>query len=655
MNQIFEYRDTQASLNALIDELKSVRTELMSPVGTGATLQSHTVQTTSMKVRQTHDRLDPLEEQYNTIMDRIAALSRAPLPDPLDTFPEEIWEKIILEAGLTEFWPYETEISIEFILPLTLVSTRWRNAIVCNPRFWNTLLLASKNDDLEAKLYASIILSKDLPLTVIVEKSDDTNKLWESIGHHVVSQRSRIRSIVLCRGVQSDMILGSIGKVPLLESLRVDDEGAESILWLELIRSANSIQYIASSMSLSAETLRSESLHRLHTLEITQPTADIIRSLQLLSSAKVIDFNSHSSTFPLVDGCNSLRWKSFSYNGHMSEGLNSVLGATASTLVQLSLSPSWSEISALLLRCNDMPLLYELRLRMSDKSTSLEPQALNLKPSSIKELYITTPWRTDGTQANEEFLFRHLERLAPNVQILMFQSGVPAYSPFIKYASSLKPLKKLILGIENGNYTLESLQPQIEWSVGKTIHVETLSISKETYLDLIPVSGVLSFSHWVYYPAPPFLHVFKSSKWNKLQTISVSSGSSTNWKGISLPRVTKIEFREGRSLEGAAGLNALCEEIISSPQIFPSLQHLASSAIPDWDILFIMLERRNLPSPFNSPESISRIKVIEFRLLPSLRILKPLTALLGGRFTTRPSNRRLSLIGIAEAILDPNL
>jgi hypothetical protein len=47
------------------------------------------------------------------------------------------------------------------------------------------------------------------------------------------------------------------------------------------------------------------------------------------------------------------------------------------------------------------------------------------------------------------------------------------------------------------------------------------------------------------------------------------------------------------------------------------------------------------------------MKCLELGVVPPIKILKSLAALLGGRFTVRPSYRDLSLVGIAETLLDP--
>jgi hypothetical protein len=97
-------------------------------------------------------------------LDQIAAISQGPSSDPSNIFPQEIWEKFVHEAGLEE---YEFDaantvgaVTLEDILPLMLVSIRWRDSILNNPPFWSTLTLSSRIEDLEAKLYPSIILSR---------------------------------------------------------------------------------------------------------------------------------------------------------------------------------------------------------------------------------------------------------------------------------------------------------------------------------------------------------------------------------------------------------------------------------------------------------------------------------------------------------------
>ncbi|PVF96808.1 hypothetical protein CPB86DRAFT_682461, partial [Serendipita vermifera] len=87
------------------------------------------------------------------------------------------------------------------------------------------------------------------------------------------------------------------------------------------------------------------------------------------------------------------------------------------------------------------------------------------------------------------------------------------------------------------------------------------------------------------------------------------------------------------------------------PDAYPSLEEIRYQDCPEWDILIIMLERRNLLSG-------SHIKPIKKLHLPRIcppRIARVIQVLLQGKWPDRPSNRELSMAGNAEVIEDKTL
>lgn len=72
---------------------------------------------------------------------------------------------------------------------------------------------------------------------------------------------------------------------------------------------------------------------------------------------------------------------------------------------------------------------------------------------------------------------------------------------------------------------------------------------------------------------------------------------------------------------------------------------------PEWDILFIMLERRN----FLMDDAVSWIHTIAFTVSPPPKILQAIRCRLGGRLSERPSNYDLSTLSHLEAYFDPNM
>jgi len=91
---------------------------------------------------------------------------------------------------------------------------------------------------------------------------------------------------------------------------------------------------------------------------------------------------------------------------------------------------------------------------------------------------------------------------------------------------------------------------------------------------------------------------------------------------------------------------------ICEPARCPLLVELELGFIPEWDLLFLILERRNyLPQS----QHISRIETLLLPFPPPPQLLLPLTEILAGRFTVRPPNGDISVSSFREAYFDRNM
>ncbi|CAG7848473.1 SubName: Full=Uncharacterized protein {ECO:0000313/EMBL:CCA74058.1} [Serendipita indica DSM 11827] len=111
-----------------------------------------------------------------------------------------------------------------------------------------------------------------------------------------------------------------------------------------------------------------------------------------------------------------------------------------------------------------------------------------------------------------------------------------------------------------------------------------------------------------------------------------------HWRLDLLTSVRTITFS---SIGAEGNPTDLFIHLIYKPELCPNLEEIGLSQCPEWDYLFIMLERRNL-----LPNSkVSRIKKLSLPAVPAYVILNPLTHLLRGQVAPRPSNRILSIEG----------
>ncbi|PVF92174.1 hypothetical protein CPB86DRAFT_681094, partial [Serendipita vermifera] len=95
-------------------------------------------------------------------------------------------------------------------------------------------------------------------------------------------------------------------------------------------------------------------------------------------------------------------------------------------------------------------------------------------------------------------------------------------------------------------------------------------------------------------------------------------------------------------------ITSFIRHLACHPTSYPSLEGITLGGCPEWDILMIMLERRNL---LQEP-GIKRITRFRLDSPCSSEILRIINTLLQGKWPHRPSNRDLSLVGNAEIFLD---
>jgi hypothetical protein len=143
------------------------------------------------------------------------------------------------------------------------------------------------------------------------------------------------------------------------------------------------------------------------------------------------------------------------------------------------------------------------------------------------------------------------------------------------------------------------------------------------------------------------LKASRLSEWSNLRFLDLKSIES-EFHDFSLPTLEVLSIRFPRN---AATITALCQQLAIHGDRCPRLERLEFSECPEWDILIIMLERRNC----NKDPVVTPIKYI---ILPPLipRIIREaVRERIQGRRSPRPSNYELSLQGNIDIICDSDL
>ncbi|PVF92485.1 hypothetical protein CPB86DRAFT_717388 [Serendipita vermifera] len=145
--------------------------------------------------------------------------------------------------------------------------------------------------------------------------------------------------------------------------------------------------------------------------------------------------------------------------------------------------------------------------------------------------------------------------------------------------------------------------------------------------------------------------VLNPTQWSALRTLDIH-GDIFSWKNSSVLHLKTIILRK-RSGFGDVdnGVTSFVHAVACHSDYYPSLEEIVLEECPEWDILMIMLERRNLLA---SPP----IKPIKKITLPSIcppNIRRIIIDILKGKWPQRPSNKDLSPTSCVKSILDLTL
>jgi hypothetical protein len=123
--------------------------------------------------------------------------------------------------------------------------------------------------------------------------------------------------------------------------------------------------------------------------------------------------------------------------------------------------------------------------------------------------------------------------------------------------------------------------------------------------------------------------------------LGVSSYRSS-WQMPSLPYLRKISLTLREMLD--QNVTMLCLSFLYHPDHCPMLEEMELGGFPEWDILVLMLERRNF-----RVDGTKRISILKLPIIPPI-LEDPLSLLLEGKYAERTSNRDISTEATREAL-----
>lgn len=600
--------------------------------------------------------------EYNSVMEEISTLQQSSLRDPIRVLPRELWEEIIHDL-ISTYDHNQLKWDIDQLIILACVSKTWENLILSTPAFWANLRVDSIIEDMEVKAALCLALSKNAPLNIGVHTPIPL--FSESLLSGIASQNYRIRSIRFTSARQY-LVLGEVdpsftvehflktmGHLPALEKLVLDLWGVCTPDLDDILRISPSIRHLGG-ISLSEETLGFESLKRIRNLTMIEPLTDVYPYLSTLTCLESVVFFfpppykeswERKPDVGLLEQsiAEPLLWKDFTWYQDQSEGLTTLFKRFSATMVTMHINLDWNMLSEILSACSQMKKLRSLSLWMiarDDVTFSLPP---DLYTSNIQQLELDTNMATlhqsrvdeSRDKQNHKHLFEVLTTWAPFVrQLEVITSGDPR--DVITYAKTLRYLKKVAFRChvgEPGEFELSTVEDVALYDNPFVFALGSFPAASKLLIDL---PQILQPSQKI-----------DLMRFNNLRTLEFAfNGTDLDWAGASLPNLTRLIH--GSNHTPIRVSNLFFGELARHPNAFPALTYLGTRGFPGWDIVFIMLERRN----FLSDDKVTPITTLAFPCLPASIILDPLTDRLRRKISDRPSNFDLSIQSTQEIYFD---
>ncbi|KIM22575.1 hypothetical protein M408DRAFT_28616 [Serendipita vermifera MAFF 305830] len=634
----------------------------------------------------TGDRVYHLQPEYNRLVDEESVPS--PLGDPLEILPPELWKNIM---------PDNSDDS----LVLTAVSSRWCHKLLSTPVLWSTIWLNQIEHDSMAKAIALIHLSRSVELDVHIHLPLE---VWREVTPLIVPESARIRRLwVYNKGDSSSeewlSLLCDLGNLPALRYLSLPFFNSVRSYGARGLESIGDCYYPPQGLpfhrmpalrnlpdlSFTAELLNGHGLSELESIRIRNLSSGMTSALSKISNLAHIRFDDEFLNHNDIHLESTDRTKEYKlavrfleYNGNF---IVPNLLCVGNILVQIDSTVNIYDVEALLVALSDFSVLTSLTLSVFPERihrTVPQIEAFTFRSTSVQfvELYFAPgTFSSDeyGTKKNEigqkadldnqiyHSIFRALTKTVPLANRVHL-GGQFVAEPALRYVLSLRQLKIL--------HFAPSLPHMFERGRPITPHLLRTTcfpfLIPVDFFDRIPweklesleISNDILYGYFGRYLEEDILHELQdlisypppSHKMQNLGVLRIQMVQTTSFDPDNFSSLRSISFRAWSQQDVWA--SELLEEIILRPNILPSLEQFGLEGIfIEWDILILMLERRNLVAE----RGTARIKTLIFKGPLSYELLYPITQLLKGKFPKRPSLEELSVEVIGSRLFNPRL
>lgn len=605
-----------------------------------------------------------LKQDYNLLVEEEYHATPSPFIDPLVVLPPELWRDIMPHNGMDE------------VLKLTLVSTKWRQMILSTPGLWSIITLDQSLEDCTAKAILCLRLSEPFKIHL---KIDIPLTEWLEVAHHFVLASHRIASIGLRSYSNENLVLYILNCFPSLPALqhiyknlgyyyeRWPRDGDDRPSTMEVLRKMPEVRKFGRFLSLSSKAI--PCLLQLREVELSRFSSIKVHELSKLAHLHTLNLQDTSGIYEpdhLDSGAVDLCLSSVTNLQYAGKRLMHTLTYVSSRNLLTLRVRSWgvsaiSEMFTVLRECHQLQEL-DMKITQEYGQRPIFPEIVPLHyKSGIRKLILSMPSRRNMAQygdaeadrwreVREEF-FYCLISVTPFIEDLTIQRP-SATKATIAYIKSLGLLQSLDLPVGPSCFPLAL--PILTTTALTSLKWRGLSPESQ-FLD-VPQVRSLRFMHLRLkdmnsmpksdeHKKAPFYHIF-STPFINLKTLSLDISGPLLWDLTACSGIEQLIIT-GKHVAWAGDI---FEEILLQPEQWSRLRYLSiGKGFLEWDILILMLERRNIIATNN----LKPIRSVTLDMSTSYKLDDTIIELLQGKFSDRDSIQSFSTDAIGKSLWDP--
>ncbi|KIM21350.1 hypothetical protein M408DRAFT_29659 [Serendipita vermifera MAFF 305830] len=588
------------------------------------------------------DHIHRLQQDYNNLMDEESEWTPDPLPDPFTVLPPELWPNIIPD-------------NVEEVLNLTLVSPKWCQNILSMPSLWTTVILDKATPDCLARAVMCIHLSHPLKIYIYIGVPLEA---WKQIASTILGESHRIDALTLdnINHEQGVAIITAFDSLPALECVRFPFHRRSRrylthVPWLEdpgqfMVSDPMDpvlLQQLCSKINLDPAWVTPQLCIEDNLIEPKRVTIGrfdehAVKFLTRFSGLEHIELYDEDLGRKLpTQKSSNLLLPSVTTLSYWGSDVTRVFQYTGRNLTTLDTEINICDIFSLLNSLVQFPVLNRLVLQVHQaiKAGTEYDGAPNSSLPSIRSLELrfmrrTFYWASDITTAqelleaidnHEELLILIFDLLAELMHLVerVYMRDEFRVGPAVRYIQTLHNLRSLyfhpsvpsIRGIHCVTPDFERLAilpyriPPVSMDWIQHQSLQQLSISPPTFLDPLSPQTESDNTQPLYSVSSTPILTVTSLNLSILNPLFFNFGC--------FPNLTSIGFYGIIGELGLICIGDFLEELILQPRRWPSLESIdLSSHWVEWDLVILMLERRNLVSR----GAVKAIKTLGYRGLP---------------------------------------